>query len=54
VKKDSRFIGFFSYGQRKIQQKRTHENLNKQKNIFFSTKVFDDTVFTSQGNSNTE
>jgi hypothetical protein len=38
----------------KSTPKKDTRKLNKQKNIFFSTKVFDDTVFTSQGNSNTE
>jgi hypothetical protein len=30
------------------------KNLKQTKKYFFSTKVFDDTVFTSLGNSNTE
>jgi len=46
---------FFSFGQRrKIHAKKGHTKIKQTKKYFFSTKVFDDTVFTSLGNSNTE
>jgi len=35
-------------------RKKNTRKFKQTKKYFFSTKVFDDTVFTSQGNSNTE